>query len=540
MRFQVHIRRGLLCGLVAALFLPSPAAAETTLVSREGEPPGTTGRGYLASLSADGRFVGFWDGAVTLVRDLQAGTTVVASRASGAQGAIADASPFPPSLSTDGRFVAFTSPARTLDPDDGDDAADVYVRDLLEGTTTLVSRASGSSAPKGNRESYDPSISGDGRFVAFASRASNLDQADTEPTPAEHGVGIDPAWDIFVRDLATGTTALVSRAGGAGGSDGKGASLAPSISADGRFVAFQSFATNLHPEDTDPTGDIYVRDLVTATTIFVGRGPAAARPRMVHDAAWPSISSDGQAVAFSNWGAIFLWHARTRTTARVDVASSKARANSDSEFPSLSGNGRYVAFSSYATNLQLFHTAPFPDVFVRDLDRGTTVLASRASGPFGAPGSGGSREPSISADGRLVAFESRSSNLDPQDPDRRGDIFVRDLGTPPFDEPGPVFCGGRRATTLLLPGSPPFRGTSAPEIVVGSRTSDRIAGRAGRDRICGGGGRDRLIGGPGRDLLRSVDPFADYVECGPGLDRAVVDPRDRVRGCERVRVRRPG
>ena len=460
MRFQANIRRGVLCGLVAALIPLSPATAQTTLVSREGEPPGTAGRGYSASLSGDGRFVGFWDGAVVLVRDLQAGTTVVASRASGAAGAVADASRFAPSLSADGRFAAFTSPARTLDPDDANDAPDVFVRDLREQGTTLVSR--------GNRESIDPSISGDGRFVAFASRASNLDPDDAEAAPPEHGVGIDPAWDIFVRDLATGSTVLVSRATGAGGSDGNGASLAPAISADGRYVAFQSFATNLSPEDSDPTGDIYMRDLATDTTIFVGRGPAATRPRMVHDAAWPSISSDGRAVAFSNWGAIFLWQARTRSTARVDVASTGATANSESAFPSLSGNGRFVAFSSYATNLQLFHTAPFPDVFVRDLESGTTTLASRASGPFGAPGSGGSREPSISADGRLVAFESRSANLVPQDTDRSGDIFLRDLGAPPLEEPGPVYCGGRRATTLVLPGSPRFRGTNASGRAIGS------------------------------------------------------------------------
>ena len=140
MGFQVRICRAVLCGLVATLFLPSPSAAETTLVSREGQPPGTTGRGYASSLSGDGRFVGFWDGGLALVRDLPAGTTVVASRASGAQGAIADASLFPPSLSTDGRFVAFTSPAPTLDPDDGDDAPDVFVRDLSKRRVEPVRR----------------------------------------------------------------------------------------------------------------------------------------------------------------------------------------------------------------------------------------------------------------------------------------------------------------------------------------------------------------------------------------------------------------
>ena len=524
-------------GLLAALFLLAPAlawadpaaseAAATLLVSREGEPPGATGRGYSASLSADGRFVGFRDGAVVLVRDLRLGTTVVASRASGPLGAEADSSPFPPSLSADGRFAAFTSPAPTLDPDDDDAATDIFVRDLRERTTTLVSRASGVRGAKGNRGSLDPSISGDGRFVAFASRASNLDPADAEPDPPAVAVGIEPAWDIFVRDLATGRTELVSRATGAAGADGNAASLSPSISADGRFVAFQSFATNLHPGDTDPMGDIYVRDLQTTTTIFVGRGPAARRSKMVHAADWPSISSDGQSVAFSNWGAIYLWKAGSGRTARVDAAASGAKANSESRSPSLSGNGRYVAFTSYASNLQLFHTAPFPDVFVRDLATGTTVLASRAAGPIGAPGSGGSHEPSISGDGRLVAFESRSSNLHPLDTDRRGDIFVRDLGAPPFHEPAPVYCSGQRATTVILPGSPPLRGTDSPETVVGSRSGDRIAGGAGRDRICARGGRD---------VISSADRSPDTVDCGPGFDRAVVDAHDRVRRCERVRL----
>jgi Tol biopolymer transport system component len=547
--------------LVAALLLLSlPAAraesrtstqAGTILISREGEPPGTTGRGYAPAISADGRFVAYPDGSVVLVRDLRAGTAVVASRASGPDGAVGE-QPFgtytaTPSISADGRFVAFASAAQNLVPDDGPQP-DVFIRDLLTDTTILASRASGSDGAPANYWSGFPSISADGRFVAFTSRATNLDPDDTElePPPA---AGYDEGLDVFVRDLVTGTTTLVSRASGPAGADGNRLSGSPSISADGRLVAFQSYATNLAPGDADLRADIYVRDLQTATTIFVGRGPAESRRKgMLEDASAPSISADGQSVAFSTfvhfdvkpveyWKyVVFVRDLLKRTTTRVGDGTS----------PSLSASGRYLAFSG-ASDLQPYLTAPFPDIFVFDLVAHRTTLASRAFGRVGTPGNGGAHHPSISADGRYVVFESRASNMHPQDPDRSGDVYLRDLGPPPFDEPPARSCAGRRATVIVLPGSSwRFGGTAAQDVVVGSRASDGIAGGLGRDRLCGRGGRDRLVGGPGRDringgaaadIVKSADNSADLVDCGPGRDRAIIDPRDRVHECERVRVR---
>ena len=155
--------------------------------------------------------------------------TRIISQPTGVEGVAGNAGSQSPSVSADGRFVAFASWASNLDPVDGDDASDVFVRDVVTGTTTLVSRASGSPGSKGDGDSFHPDISGNGRYVAFTSRATNLDPADDDETA-----------DIFVRDLQAGTTRLVSRASGSSGSEGNGASYSPSISDDGRRVTFDS------------------------------------------------------------------------------------------------------------------------------------------------------------------------------------------------------------------------------------------------------------------------------------------------------------
>jgi hypothetical protein len=140
--------------------------------------------------------------------------------------------------------------------------------------------------PKGNGDSYADSVSADGRFVVFDSAATNLSPDDS-----------DGFTDVYVRDLQTNTTTLVSRAGGVSGAKGNGNSGAPAISADGRFVAFTSDATNLSPDDGDTTSDVYVRDLQTNTTTLVSRasGVAGAKGRLSFA---PAISADGRFVAF--------------------------------------------------------------------------------------------------------------------------------------------------------------------------------------------------------------------------------------------------
>jgi Tol biopolymer transport system component len=295
--------------------------------------------------------------------------TELVSRASGGTGApgnSADSTSTLPSVSADGRYVAFQSVASNLVPADTDTVSDIYVRDTAADTTTLVSRASGGA--KGNKESDHPSISADGRYVAFRSFADNL-HPDDPPGNAES--------DVFVRDLQTGTTLLVSRVSGLDGAKTNG--FAPSISADGRFVAFQSFG-RIENDDVTVEYDIHVRDLQLGTTTMASKTTGGA-PGSTH-----------------------------------------------SYNPSISPSGRYVAFESQATNLDPADTSPDFDVFVRDRQLGTTVLASRAGGPDGAKGNGNSGEASMS-DVPSVAFESIAGNLHPDDVNGTGrfDIFVRDL-----------------------------------------------------------------------------------------------------------------
>jgi hypothetical protein len=367
------------------VFVRDLQANTITLVSRASGANGAKGNGNSsdATISADGRLVAFESGSTTLgaggttssdvyVRDLQANTTTLADRASGADGAPADAFSSDAAISANGRFVAFTSLASNLSPDDGDDNNDVFVRDLQTNTTTLVSRASGANGAASDSLSQEAGISADGRFVVFSSFASNLDPAD------QSGDG-----DLFVRDLQTDTTTLVSRATGAVGANSNGISVVPAISADGRFVAFFSTATNLDPADTDTAGDIYVRDLQTNTTTLVSRAGGAAG----------------------------------------------AKGNEVSITPEISGDGRYVTFNSFANNLDPAAILPgTSEIYVRDLQQNTTNLVSRAAGAAGATASGA--RPAISADGRFVAFDSRATNLSPDDADGNLDVYRRDvLGT---------------------------------------------------------------------------------------------------------------
>jgi Tol biopolymer transport system component len=152
-----------------------------------------------------------------------------------------------PALSADGRYVAFSSEASNLVPGDTNDTYDVFVRDQQTGTTSRVS-VSG-TGEQGSDYSYDPAISADGRYVTFASGAWNLVPGDTNDTT-----------DVFVRDRRTGTTGRVSVSGT--GEQGNGESFSPVLSADGRYVAFDSDASNLVPGDTNDTNDVFVRDRV--------------------------------------------------------------------------------------------------------------------------------------------------------------------------------------------------------------------------------------------------------------------------------------
>src|SRR5262249_26713473 len=251
--------------------------------------------------TSDRRFLAFDSGSSTpdpadtdhnlyvFVRDPQTNTTTLVSRASGTGGAKANNPSQDAAISADGRFVAFESFSTNLTPDANRGIEQVFVRDLQTNTTTLVSRASGANAPEGDDESDSPAISADGRFVAFTSLASNLDPAD----------GLTGG-NLFVRDLQTNTTTLVSRASGANGALANSVPFDPSISADGRFVAFASFASNLDPEANNANGNVFVRDLQANTTMLVSRASGANGATGDNSSLEPAISADGRFVAFQS------------------------------------------------------------------------------------------------------------------------------------------------------------------------------------------------------------------------------------------------
>jgi Tol biopolymer transport system component len=440
--------------VTAACVLAGPAAAaqyDTSLVSKRaaGSQAGTSAE---SSLSADGRYVAFYSGARgfspddtdgtddVYVRDMQTGTSTLVSRATGATGAKGGAASRNPSISADGRYVAFESLAQ-LSPDDTDATNDVYVRDLAANTTTLVSRASGLTGADGDSASFAASISADGQAVAFESFADNLGGAADTDTNA----------DIYVRNLANSTTTLVDRANN--GTKASSSAANPSISADGHFVAFDTPANNLSPDDTG-TGstDVYVRDLQANTVTLASRASGASGAIAGGLAQLAKISAHGRYVVWqglsnnlvrgvdSSHYEAYMRDLDQNETTLVSRGSGGdgARGNANSARPAIAANGRYVAFHSAATTLSPDDTDPGNDVFVRDMDTNTLTLASRASGFAGAPANGDLFDSSISPDGRFVAFHGTATNLTPDDTDATNDVFLRDVLGIPGPDVGPA------------------------------------------------------------------------------------------------------
>jgi Tol biopolymer transport system component len=325
-------------------------------------------------------------------------------------------------VSGDGRYVAFSSGATNLVPGDTNGAADIFVRDRGTGTTERVSV--GSAGEQANSGSAEPSISADGRYVAFTSSASNLVAGDTNDEV-----------DVFVHDRATGITERVSVS--SAGEQGNDHTSNAVLSADGGCVAFSSSASNLVPDDTNGQPDFFVRDRVAGTTERVTVSSAGEEGDDV-SAGCSGISGDGRYVAFPSFASnlvvgdtnqdpdIFVRDRVLGTTERVSVSSSGAQGTGystafDSYGISMSADGRYVEFPSDATNLVGGDPRYCVDVFVRDRVVGTTERVSA--------GYAGNRGAVISSDGRYVLFGSPVDQGPPDDPYIQPDVFVYDRVT---------------------------------------------------------------------------------------------------------------
>jgi Tol biopolymer transport system component len=288
-----------------------------------------------------------------------------------------------------------------------------------------IERASVSSAEaQANRYSFETSISSDGRFIAFGSNATNLVAGD-----------LNAVSDVFVRDRIAGSTERVT-VGGAG-VESNAASSESSISADGRFVAYTSAASNLVPGDRNGATDAFVRDRALRRTNRVSVGAGGAEANGVSSLC--SISADARFVVFASTATnlvpgdsngardIFVRDRVLGTTERVSVSAAGAAGNASSGQPYVSADGRFVSFTSKASNLVPSDTNGVADVFVRDRAEGTTRRISVRSS--GAQANGPSSESSLSGDGRFVVFQSLASTLVAGDANTRSDVFVHDRAT---------------------------------------------------------------------------------------------------------------
>ncbi len=356
---------------------------------------------------------------------LQADTQIVSVATSGAQSTGYSDEPF---VSSDGRWVVFSSFGVELVTPDLGGYSDVFLRDRLTGVTERISEGVGGA--QADYHSRPGPVSADGRFVAFWSSASNLAANDT------NGVA-----DVFVRDRLSLSNSVASLS--STGAAGNGASSGPAMTPDARYVAFQSTATNLvAASDLNGTQlDVFLRDRVLGTTVLVSAVPTGGFAS-VGGAQWPSISADGRFVAFSaldgsfvsgdfnGMSDIFVRDVVAGTTRIASLGAGGQLGNGGSHFPSISADGAVVAFQSSAWNLVVGDTNQIMDIFVRDLTLATTVRASVGQGGAQAQPNihfQGAYLPSLSADGKRVAFLSLSQNLIPNDTNSGGDVFVHDL-----------------------------------------------------------------------------------------------------------------
>lgn len=344
-------------------------------------------------------------------------TTRETVSSTGVQGTSGSASPV---LSADGRFVAFRSAAPNLVPGDTNGRNDIFVRDRVTGQTTRVSVDS--AGVQANGDSTQCHLSANGRFVAFESFATNLVAGDT-----------NGLLDIFCHDRQTGQTTRVSL--GASGQQAANQCTHCSISADGRFVTFQSPDNNLVPGDNCVGVDIFLRDRQLGTTSIVSVSNTTGQT--FSDRLYARISDDGNTVVFDSsatdlvsndtngLGDVFAWSRLNGSMTRVSLSSAGQQGNGQSLEASVSGTGRYVVFSSAATNFGggVANTSLF-DVFVRDLVTGQTTCASVTNG--GADANLFSQRGTITDDGRYVTFWSGATNLIPNDTNGVYDCFLRD------------------------------------------------------------------------------------------------------------------
>jgi hypothetical protein len=449
----------------SALVITASPSQPLQLASESSSAVQGNGASYIApgAVSADGRYVVFGSSATNLgsnsfpgvfLRDVQAGTTTLIS-VSGA-GAPADNNSGYGNISSSGRYVVFGSDADNLASGTIPGYQSIYVRDLQQSTTEREDIAADGTPENGSAS--QPTVSADGRFVVFVSNATNLVS------------GVPGNLQIYLRDRKTGQIRLVSV--GMDGSPANDISTGPTLSADGRYVAYYSNATNLVSQTTGGIAEVYVYDAQAAQTVIASSASdgTPAGQWVLADYSPPAMSADGRFVSFvSNAtnlipGAIdyngdfrvFLKDLRSQAISLVDTDANGTPLARGGTEPQISADGRFVAYMLYG------------QIFVRDLDSNRSVAISLA--PNGTPGnnaSGSSDAPNINPSGTVVAFDSTATNLVTNDTNSASDVFFspNPLVQSPFAQslaisPSPAPGGNEASGYLTLTGPAPQGGAT--------------------------------------------------------------------------------
>ncbi len=398
--------------LLAGLIQSARAAAVTEVISKASGDSESNQGSERSCVSGDGRYVVFQSLSTNLLTgisgvyfqvfliDRQTGAIELISK--GSDGSEADSSCYNPVISADGRCIAFHSRATNLVVNASGDYHQLYLYDRVTGITELISK--GSTGLEAAQESSDASISSDGAFVAFHSSDAGL-----VPDVETHV-------QVYVRDRSGNKTELISQ--GSTGIKADGDSMFPRISADGRYVAFMAAAANLVAGVSAAYNQIYIRDRVAKTTSVASQSSGGDAGN--DDSHFAAVSPDGRYVGFESVASnlvsgtpsgrqIYLRDQVTGQTELVSKAADGSAANDGCYRPVISSSGRFVAYESLATNLAAGLTGTYYQILVRDRAAGSTKVITKTSG--GAEGDADSYRPEMDSSGKFVSYESRTTNL---------------------------------------------------------------------------------------------------------------------------------